>query len=105
MPTEKEITQNMEKCRHSDSCNQNLCPLDLELNLRSGNESDKCRWMRNPSLKKIGDKEFISGGRVMPDGILNFVPESNLEWLNESSKTQWLKLKSYGKERIYANPK
>jgi hypothetical protein len=93
MPTEKEIIQNMEKCPHFDSCNQNLCPLDLELNLRTGNQSDKCRWMKDPSLKKIGDKEFISGGRVMPDGILNFVPQRNLERINKVSQGRWKEIK------------
>jgi hypothetical protein len=93
MPKEKEMIKNMERCLHFESCNQNFCPLDLELEFRTGGESDKCRFMRDPSKKKIGDKEFVSGGRVMPDGILNFVPQRNLKCLNEVSQKQWEKIK------------
>lgn len=94
MPTETEMIKNMERCLHFKNCNQNLCPLDLGLHFRTGGESGKCRFMRNPSKKKIGDKEFISGGRIMPNGILNFVPQHNLEWLNEASREQWKKIKN-----------
>jgi len=76
----------MERCSGFDRCSRNLCPLDSELNLRCRREQDKCRYMRPPRRTKIKDKEFITGGSVMPDAILNFVPESNLEWLNERSR-------------------
>jgi hypothetical protein len=90
---EEKIMNNLHKCSHFDSCNQNLCPLDLELNLRTGGESDKCRWMRESKRQRIGDKEFISGGSVIPDALLNFVPQSNLKWLNEASQRRWKELK------------
>ncbi len=80
----------MKKCPHFQKCNQNLCPLDPELNLRTGGEGDKCRWMREPKLKKIGGKHFMSGGGVMPSASLNCVPQGNLEWLNESSREAWV---------------
>jgi len=92
---EEKIIENLKRCPHFNRCNQNLCPLDLELNLRSGGESDKCRWMRETKKSKIGDKEFISGGQVMPDAILNFVPRSNLKWLNEVSRKRWFELKNH----------
>ena len=88
----EEITENMKKCSAWEKCSQNLCPLDYELSLRAGGESDKCRWMREPRIKKIKGREFISGGSVMPNGILNFVPESNLKWLNNLSQIQWRKI-------------
>ncbi len=94
MLLEEQIIANLRKCSHFDRCSQNLCPLDLELHLRRGNFSDKCRWMREPKKAKIGDKEFISGGSIMPDAILNFVPEANLKWLNEVSQKRWQKLKN-----------
>lgn len=94
MSTEEEIIANLKRCPHFDRCNQNFYPLDLGLNLRTGGESDKCRWMREAKNTKIGDKEFVSGGQVMPDAILFFVPESNLKWLNESSQERWRKLKT-----------
>lgn len=90
---EEEIIENLRRCPHFENCNQNLCPLDLELHLRSGNSSDKCRWMREPKKKKIKGREFVSGGRVMPDGILNFVPEPNIKWLNRVSQKRWRELK------------
>lgn len=68
--------------------------MDLDLYLRKGGKQDKCRWMREPQKVKIRNEEFISGGVVMPDAILNFVPEGNLEWLNEASQKRWHELKS-----------
>jgi len=97
MTIKKQITENLQRCPHFDKCSQNLCPLDLELHLRSGNTSDKCRWMREPKQIKLGGKEFISGGRVMPNAILNFVPEGNLKWLNGSSQKVWQMIKNNSK--------
>ncbi len=87
--TQEEIMENLSKCPHFDTCSQNLCPLDLELHLRTGNKSEKCRWMQEAKASKIAGREFVSGGRVMPDTPLNFVPRSNLEWLNASSQDRW----------------
>jgi len=86
------IIQKLKRCPHFDGCNQNLCPLDLELNLRNGGGGDYCRWMRNPKRKKINGREFMSGGAVMPDGLLNLVPSANVERLNEASRTRWNEL-------------
>lgn len=86
---QKEVIRNLKKCPHFESCSQNFCQLDLELNLRSGNKSDKCRYMREAKMTKIGEREFISGGRAMADAPLNFVPESNLQRLNRASFERW----------------
>ncbi len=75
-------------------CNQNLCPLDDELNFRKGKNGEECKWMRNPKMKKIQEREFIAGGSVMPDGLLNLVPTCNIERLNEASKKRILELKT-----------
>jgi hypothetical protein len=99
MPTE-EVMENLRKCPHFERCSQNLCPLDLELLLRTGNKQDKCRWMRESKKVKIRDKEFISGGAVMPDALLKFVPENNLKWLNKVSQKRWLELIKKGKDFI-----
>lgn len=88
----KQIIQNINKCPHSSVCNQNLCPLDINLNEAKGTYSDFCRWMRGPRVKKIGRREFVSGGSIMPDAILNFVPQCNLKRLNESSQKRWNEL-------------
>jgi hypothetical protein len=93
MLTKEQIMENLRRCPYFDRCSQNLCPLDLELHLRTGDFSDKCRWMREAKKAKVNGREFISGGRVMPDAILNFVPEGNLKWLNGVSQKRWHGLK------------
>src|SRR4030042_1363718 len=86
--SEKEIINNLLKCPSFLGCSQNLCPMDLELDLRYGKRQDKCRYMREPRRVKINGREFVSGGGVMPDASLNFVPQANLKWLNEASKSR-----------------
>lgn len=87
---EKEkLIENLRKCPHFEICSRNLCPLDFEFDLRSGRNQDTCRYMRPPRRTKARDKEFITGGSVMPDAILKFVPQSNLMRLNEASKNRW----------------
>lgn len=93
MSSEEKIFKNLRRCAHFNKCSQNLCPLDLELPLRKGGEQDKCRWMRNHQKKIVNGQEFISGGKVMPDGILIFVPKRNLKWLNGVSQKRWWELK------------
>ena len=85
---------NTKKCSRFERCNKNFCPLDPELNLRSGKKQDKCPFSRETKSAKIKEREFVSGGRVMPTVPLNFVPESNLESLNKASKAKWLELKN-----------
>ena len=86
MINQQKTLENIRNCPNYNSCSQNLCPLDLELELRSGGKEDKCRFMREPKKKKIAGREFISGGTAMPDAPLKFVPECNLKWCNEASK-------------------
>lgn len=84
----------MERCPSFNGCSQNFCPLDLELNERKGKKQDRCKWMREPLTKKVGGREFVSGGAIMPSGLLSFVPQGNLKYLNESSRSAWEKLKA-----------
>lgn len=77
--------ENLKRCPSYNSCSQNFCPLDFELNLRSGGKQDKCRWMREPRRAMVAGREFVSGGAEMPTVLLNFVPQGNLKWLNEAS--------------------
>ena len=100
MAEEDKTIENMERCPHFNSCSQNFCPLDLELELRSGGKEDKCRWMREPKTAKIQNREFVSGGAVMPDAPLNFVPEGNVERLNESSQARWHELLEKDKKTL-----
>jgi hypothetical protein len=96
MPSEEEIVQNLERCPYFERCSQNLCPLDLELYLRTGGKEDKCRWMRETRKVKIGNKKFLSGGETMPDAILKFVPRENIKMLNKFSQKRWKELRSKG---------
>lgn len=84
--SEDEIVENLKKCPHFDFCSRNLCPLDLELQLRTGGLADKCRYMRDAKASKINGRDFVSGGTAMPDAILNFVPRENLRLLNRTSQ-------------------
>ena len=93
--TEEEIIQNLERCPHFETCSQNLCPLDLVLHLRVGGKADKCRWMREKRKIRISGKEFTSGGGVMPNAPLNFVPRRNLKWLNTPSQKKWSEIHNF----------
>jgi len=86
---EKKITENMEKCPRFGGCSQSFCPLDSEVNLRSGKKHEVCRFMREAKRVNIRGREFVSGGSVMPDALLKFVPESNLELLNKPSQDRF----------------
>ena len=86
------IIQNLKRCHAFERCNFNFCPLDLEFELRTGNNFDKCKWMREQKQTNIKGKQFTSGGSVMPDALLNFVPRANVERLNEASRARWNKL-------------
>lgn len=83
----------MKKCPRYDKCRKNSCPLDFELELTYGKKEDKCRYMREPRRTHIGTREFITGGSIMPDALLNFVPESNLGRLNASSRKRLEEIK------------
>jgi len=69
---------------HFDKCSQNLCPLDLELHLRSGNTSDKCRWMREPKQIKLDGKEIDFRVSVLPTVFGNKVVMRALDKSNLS---------------------
>ena len=95
MLKEKEILENLKRCPSFERCSRNLCPLDYELHLRNGNiRSDGCKWMQGRHEKNIKGKQVVSGDSVMPDAILKYVPESNIEWLNEPSERRWQELRS-----------
>lgn len=93
---QQNLINNLKKCTHFNSCSQNFCPLDFELDLRTGGKQDKCRFMREPKRVKIKEREFLSGGTVMPDAPLKFVPESNLKQLNEASRQHRIELDKIG---------
>ena len=82
--TEQEIIENIKRCPIFDRCNKNLCPLDYKLNLRVGQTSDKCRYMRRDRTKDS----------IMLNELLKFVPKNNISKLNASSQKRYYKLYS-----------
>jgi len=87
-----ENLKNMERCFHFEFCSKNLCILDNEIDSRVGYAADRCRFMVEPSTKKIANKEFIGGGAVVPDGLMNFVCTMSLKRLNSASKKRMAEL-------------
>jgi len=86
------LIQSLKRCPSFERCNFNVCPLDLELELRTGGNFDKCKWMREKRQVTIRDKQFTSGGVVMPDALLICVPSKAAERLNEASRARWNEL-------------
>ncbi len=84
--------ENLKKCPYWQKCSMNLCPLDSDIDLRVGKRDDKCRWMKVPRQKNIKGREFMSGGNVMPKGLLVFVPIANIKHLNSLSQKEWRKI-------------
>ena len=91
---EKEIIDNLRKCTSWDRCSMALCPLDLELSSRVGRMSERCRYMKEPKVATFKGLSFISGGTVMPDDSLKYVPKDNLPTLNTASQKRWDELTS-----------
>ncbi len=89
--TNVEINKNLRKCPEWEKCSQNLCPLDLELSLRSGGREDKCRWMCKPRHLKYKNTPKTEGS-IMPDELLKFVPKNNILCLNMTSQKRYQEL-------------
>lgn len=105
MAQEKKSDANLDlsllrQCPHYNGCSKNFCPLDENLSDRVGKNSEKCRYMREPKTKKISGRTFISGGSVMPDAPLNFVPEGNLKCLNRASQERRINLTAKERESV-----
>ena len=82
---EDEGLTRMAKCSRFGSCSYNLCPLDEELESRTGTiKEDGCDWMQNYRTK---NRRHIR--RLMPDGLLKLVPEKNLRMLSRANQRRW----------------
>lgn len=95
MIQEKQIIENLKKCPYFNACSKNLCPLDPDIELRSGKQADKCRWTIEPLTKTINNKEITFGGAVMPNAILNFVKFGQIKHLNQASREAYKRLNGY----------
>ncbi len=88
MPAEKETIENLRKCPRFNKCSSNLCPLDLEVNLRNNLlDEERCPFTINKKAKSQKDIKT-----QMPPPILEFVPESNVKILNRRNQKRWLHL-------------
>lgn len=85
MPIEKEVIENLTKCPRFNYCSINICPLDLEANLRNElSEEEPCPF----SIKKRDRKQ--KGIKTQaPNSILEVIPESNLKILNRRNQKRW----------------
>jgi len=99
---EKEIIKNLERCPSFERCNKNLCPLDLKLELRVGDNWDKCRYMieKKTRIRKYKNKLLTESTAIMPDNLLNFVPERNIKKLNNVSRQRWEELKAQNNFKV-----
>jgi hypothetical protein len=89
MPNEKETIENLKKCTRFNYCSINICPLDLEANLRNElPEEELCPF----SIKKRG-KEQKGIKTQAPDSILEVIPESNLKLLHRRNQKRWYDLR------------
>jgi hypothetical protein len=82
------LVENLKKCSRFETCSINVCPLDLEAELRNkllGEE--ECPY--TIKRKKKEQKGIIL--RVS-DGILLGVPKSNLKLLNNRNLKRWHEL-------------
>ncbi len=74
----------MRRCPQFYNCSINFCPLDLEANLRKGEEENRCPFRIN---KKTKDQKGMK--TLAPTCVLEFVPKSNLKMLNKRNKKRW----------------
>lgn len=85
MPTKEETTPNLKKCPRFDRCSINVCPMDLEANLRNKLPGEDCCPF---TIKK--KRKSQKGIRThLPDHILRFIPESNVKMLNKGNQNRW----------------
>jgi len=90
MPEEQEIMKNLRKCPRFNWCSINICPLDLEVDLRNKLPEEKsCPF----ATKKRSEGQ--RGIRLLaPDSILRVIPESNVKMLNKRNQKRWRGLRN-----------
>lgn len=88
--TEEKVMENLRKCPRFNNCSINICPLDLEVNLRTKlSEEEDCPF----TIKKKGKSQ--KGIKTLaPDSILKFIPKSNVKMLNKRNQRRWRELRN-----------
>jgi hypothetical protein len=85
MTNEEQIIQNFKACPRWDWCSTNICPLDPEVALRTKlPEEDSCPFtIKKKRKSQRGIKTFA------PDSVLEVIPKSNSEMLNNKNLKRW----------------
>jgi len=86
----EKIISNLKKCSRFDNCSINLCPLDLEADLRKNLPDEK----QCPFMIKKKSKEQKGIKVLAPYSILELIPESKIKMLNKRNKRRWQELKN-----------
>jgi len=85
MNQENKVIENLKKCPKFSWCSINICPLDLEANLRTKLLGEKnCPFTIN---KKSKSQKGIR--TQMPSPILEVMPKSNVKMLNRGNLKRW----------------
>ena len=85
MNQENKIIENLRKCPRFNWCSINVCPLDLEADLRNKLPGEnQCPFTIN---KKSKSQKGIR--TQMPSPILKFVPKSNVKMLHKRNQGRW----------------
>ena len=83
--TEKEIIESLRKCPRFNWCSINICPLDLEADLRNKPpEENQCPFTIN---KKSKSQKGIRTQMSSP--VLKVIPELNVKMLNRGNQKLW----------------
>lgn len=88
--TQERIISNLKKCPRFNNCSINICPLDLEVNLRNKLPGEKdCPFTIK---KKAKNQKGIK--TLAPYSILEVIPESNVKLLNKRNQKRWRGLRN-----------
>jgi len=96
MNNEDKVIKNLKQCPRFDWCSVNICPLDLEVNLRTKIQTEKnCPFTIK---KRRKDQKGIK--LLLSNNLLKFVPKSNSKMLNKGNLKRWNYLYKKNEKRI-----
>jgi len=82
---EDKVIENLRKCPRFNWCSINVCPLDLETNLRSKLPGEKdCPFAIKKRAKGQKGIKLLA-----PLYVLKVIPESNIKMLNNGNLKRW----------------
>lgn len=81
----EEIIKNLKKCPRFNWCSANICPLDLEANLKNKLFGEN----QCPFTIKKKDRRQKGIRTQVPSPILEVISESNIKMLNNGNLKRW----------------